>query len=155
VHDHASGFLTAISRPELRAAIHEILSKSHSHGLEHASGLANAQSAVALAASFATTPDQTAVIEFARRLIETGDSVNYARAAEIAGLVKATPLRIWQRAPLLVLLAGWFVAGIAIAPFSVELWAGGFLALVGLQFVLTVRGRRVIAEDPPPPAADN
>ena len=64
---------------------------------------------------------------------------------------------LWQRVPLLVLLAGWFalgmmgaavsllarVAGASLSPATVEagfeLWGMGFLALVVLQFCLSVR----------------
>jgi hypothetical protein len=61
---------------------------------------------------------------------------------------------MWRRVPLLVLLAGWFVIGLigglislagrtagsggaSAAP--VEIWAAGFLILVGFQFVVMVR----------------
>jgi hypothetical protein len=65
--------------------------------------------------------------------------------------------KFWQRVPLLVLLAAWFalgligaaisflarVAGAAVSPATVqagfELWGVGFLALVVVQFLITVR----------------
>ena len=54
--------------------------------------------------------------------------------------------RLWRRAPLLVLLALWLLAGTVaeLLPRSwhsppVELWATGFLALVVFQFLFTVR----------------
>ncbi len=46
----------------------------------------------------------------------------------------------WRRAPVLVLLIGWLVAGIIIANISAKAWALGFPALVALQFILTIRG---------------
>lgn len=78
--------------------------------------------------------------------------------AQKAKVQKAMDLRwlraMWRRVPLLVLLAGWFLIGVigGIAslagrtvgpgPLSagpVEVWALGFLLLVGLQFFVTVR----------------
>jgi hypothetical protein len=69
--------------------------------------------------------------------------------------------KLWRRAPLLVLLLGWFFIGLFIGLFSAaaklvwpdswivaasdfgfELWALGFLALVGFGFFATVRKRR-------------
>jgi hypothetical protein len=65
--------------------------------------------------------------------------------------------KFWQRVPLLVLLAAWFalgligaaisllarIAGAALSPATVqagfELWGVGFLALVIVQFLITVR----------------
>jgi hypothetical protein len=63
---------------------------------------------------------------------------------------------LWRRAPLLVLLLGWLVAGLfggavaalflneraaaAVAVFF-EIWALGFLALVGFGFYMRVRNR--------------
>jgi hypothetical protein len=60
--------------------------------------------------------------------------------------------RLWKRAPLLVLLAGWLLAGVAgalllrVAGVPTDssplftIWALGFPALIVLQFVLTIRG---------------
>lgn len=69
-----------------------------------------------------------------------------ARAAgwgEIAGGIR----KLWLRAPLLILLLAWLVAGLiaaAIVPLNgvFELWALGFLALVGLGFYARVRNIR-------------
>lgn len=64
---------------------------------------------------------------------------------------------IWQRAPLLVLLAAWFALGLAagfihfigrytrhqlVNAIALEIWTVGFLALVVFQFFVTVRNSR-------------
>jgi hypothetical protein len=51
-----------------------------------------------------------------------------------------TTARLWRRAPVLVLLIGWLVAGVIVANISAKAWALGFPALVALQFILTIRG---------------
>jgi hypothetical protein len=57
-----------------------------------------------------------------------------------------TTARLWRRAPVLVLLIGWLLAGSIVAILSREsspiltTWALGFPALVALQFILTIRG---------------
>ena len=108
------------------------------------------------------------VIATAERFLESGTLLNYVRATELGQSVLALypitakvrsdmPLRwlraIWRRVPLLVLLTGWFLIGLigGIIPLvgrpvgsgSVEIWAFGFLVLVGFQFVVTVRNIRL------------
>jgi len=57
-----------------------------------------------------------------------------------------TVTHAWRRAPVLVLLLGWLLAGSIVAILSREssplltIWALGFPALIVLQFVLTIRG---------------
>jgi len=57
-----------------------------------------------------------------------------------------TTARLWRRAPVLVLLIGWLLAGSIVAIVSREssplltTWALGFPALIALQFILTIRG---------------
>jgi hypothetical protein len=57
-----------------------------------------------------------------------------------------TTARLWRRAPVLVLLFGWLLAGSIVAILSREsspiltTWALGFPALIALQFILTIRG---------------
>ena len=102
-----------------------------------------------------------AVIALANRFIETGQYVNYLRAGELGRLVIAWSGQsqngpadhseqniaravrrvsaLWSRAPMLVLLVCWLLLGVVLIPFRAELWATGFLALVGLQFVVTLR----------------
>ena len=52
----------------------------------------------------------------------------------------------WRRAPVLVLLLGWLLAGSIVAILSREsspiltTWALGFPALIAFQFILTIRG---------------
>jgi hypothetical protein len=68
----------------------------------------------------------------------------------LRAMVRAT----WRRVPLLVLLAGWFLIGViggivslagrtvgsgSLSAGPVEVWALGFLLLVGVQFFVTVR----------------
>lgn len=95
------------------------------------------------------------------RAVELGQSV-LALYPGTATTRRDIPLRrlqasvraMWRRVPLLVLLAGWFLIGVigGIASFAgrtigsgplsagpVEVWALGFLLLVGVQFFVTVR----------------
>jgi hypothetical protein len=57
-----------------------------------------------------------------------------------------TTAKVWRRAPVLVLLLGWLLAGSIVAILSREsspiltTWALGFPALIALQFILTIRG---------------
>ena len=106
-------------------------------------------------------PHETpAVLALANQFIETGQYVNYVRANQLGGLVIAWShipgppdhveqniaravsriAALWRRAPLLVLFIGWLLMGVVLVPLDPKLWATGFLALVGAQFVATVRG---------------
>lgn len=77
------------------------------------------------------------------------ERVNEIRANRIASTWPATFAKLWRRAPLLVLLGGWLLIGIAGAllvrgessPLFTT-WALGFPALIVLQFLLTLRGFR-------------
>jgi hypothetical protein len=109
------------------------------------------------------------VLAVAERFAESGQLVNYFRAAELGeaviALYNGTPVnialdksfgravRLWRRVPVLVLLVGWFALGVAgglIAVLArvatstveagVEVWGVGFLVLVVLQFWISVRG---------------
>ena len=57
-----------------------------------------------------------------------------------------TTAKLWRRAPVLVLLLVWLLAGSIVAILSREssplltTWALGFPALIALQFILTIRG---------------
>jgi hypothetical protein len=135
--------------------------------------------AMAAAAKHPEGMNGAGVLALAERFAESGQLVNYIRAAELSQAVmafynaappdirlNARPGKIarrtaiglaaglWRRVPMLVLLLGWLalgVAGGAIAIFArwntstvqagVEVWAVGFLALVMLQFWISVRGR--------------
>ncbi len=98
------------------------------------------------------------------RAVELGQSVLALYPADRAGTTKVRndmPLRwlramlrtTWRRVPVLVLLAGWFLIGLIggiisllgtrVGSGPVEIWAVGFLALVGFQFVVTVRNIRL------------
>jgi hypothetical protein len=119
---------------------------------------------LALAAPLAHAPhmphETPAVLALANQFIESGQYVNYVRAGQLGGLVvswsqiPAPPnyveqniarvvsriASLWRRAPLLVLFMGWLLIGVVLMPLEPKLWATGFLALVGLQFVVSVRG---------------
>jgi len=95
------------------------------------------------------------------RAVELGQSVLalYPATAKARSDMPLRRLRAmlrttWRRVPLLVLLAGWLLIGViggiislagrtvGSGPLSagpVEIWAVGFLVLVGFQFVVTVR----------------
>ena len=116
--------------------------------------------AVPLIATHRMPHEAPAVLALASQFIETGQYVNYIRASQLGRLViswsqpedepwdhaeqniahavrRVTAL--WRRAPLLVLLMAWFLFGIVLVPLDADAWAIGFLALAGLQFVITLR----------------
>lgn len=78
--------------------------------------------------------------------MEATEKIRLARPA--AGPRKWTQATAgaWRRAPVLVLLLGWLLAGSIVAIVSREssplltIWALGFPALIALQFILTIRG---------------
>ncbi|HEY4089458.1 MAG TPA: hypothetical protein VGM43_26205 [Bryobacteraceae bacterium] len=84
------------------------------------------------------------------RPISTGrtEKIRHARPSTAASTHKwtQTTAKLWRRAPVLVLLVGWLLAGSIVAILSREsspiltTWALGFPALVSLQFILTIRG---------------
>ena len=65
---------------------------------------------------------------------EKAESPATARIAKAVG-------SLWRRAPLLALLIAWMLLGLVVVPLSAEFWALGFLALIGFQFVVTIRNR--------------
>jgi len=95
------------------------------------------------------------------RAVELGQSVLdlYPVTPQVRNEVPLRRLRAmlrstWRRVPLLVLLAGWFLIGVIggiaslagrtvgpgpLSSGTVEVWALGFLLLVGVQFFVTVR----------------
>jgi hypothetical protein len=143
----------------------------------------------------ADNPDPRTILALANQFIETGQTPNYLRAAELGRVVlswyegpfprpvgpgtelagrdrerhlrwRETLRKIWLRAPLLILLAGWLlsgaVAGLLLRALSVpasettgafNVWAIGFLALVVFQFVVAVRGALRPKSGGPPPSA--
>lgn len=63
-------------------------------------------------------------------------------------IVRSGARKLWLRAPLLALLVAWLVAGLVAAAFVpvptvFDVWALGFLALVGLGFYARVRSVRL------------
>ncbi len=78
--------------------------------------------------------------------------------SESSGRMQELVLRVWKRAPLLVLLLSWLLAGIAggvgswlwrsvsietwpayLAAFAFDVWGLGFIAIVGFGFYMRVR----------------
>jgi len=122
--------------------------------------------AVGGAAKHAEGLNGSGVLAVAERFVESGQLVNYIRAAELSQAVivfyngaapdialDARPGKIgfaarwWRRVPVLVLLAGWLGVGVIALPLrfnaaGVEIWGVGFLVLVVLQFWISVRGIR-------------
>ena len=123
----------------------------------------------------------TEMLDVAERFAESGQLLNYIRASELSQSVIAaySPVHVsrrkaafgrkmagllaafWGRVPLLVLLAGWFAAGMLAGIAALlartagvrflsastlqtgsEVWAIGFLGLVGVQFCISVQGAR-------------
>lgn len=75
--------------------------------------------------------------------IEPARRVRVAGWGQVAGGIR----KFWARAPLLVLLLAWLVAGLmaaAVVPLNAvfEAWGLGFLALVGFGFFARVRNIR-------------
>jgi len=119
---------------------------------------------LAIAAPLAHAPhmphETPAVLALANQFIETGQYVNYVRANQLGTLVISWSqipgppdhveqniaravsrlAALWRRAPLLVLFIAWLLLGTVLVPLDPQLWATGFPALVGAQFVATVRG---------------
>jgi hypothetical protein len=130
------------------------------------------------------------ILALAQHFFDSGQHINYVRAAELAQMVfayypvpvagvrasaRSNPLTdsltrvfqpasrsrpphafhrlkaLWRRAPLLILLAGWFFIGLiggfvsllagSSGQAPIEIWATGFLVLVAFQFFVTVRKR--------------
>jgi hypothetical protein len=123
---------------------------------------------IALANQFIATgqlPNYLRAAEMGRMVIAWSDEVSRGSvgfAARAAARYRRRSLgmrlygllaRLWRRTPLLVLLTGWLLSGVfagllmkmmdwpdyrTALPFKI--WAIGFLALVVLQFVISVRG---------------
>jgi hypothetical protein len=116
--------------------------------------------AATLAAQTAgATPYVENVLAIAQRFIAAGELVNIVRATELSQAVldyysaPAAPAQLplqrlaglLQRAPLLILMVTWLLVGIAgwlLDLKATEIWAIGFLALVGFQFYASVRNAR-------------
>jgi hypothetical protein len=101
--------------------------------------------------------DGAGVVAAAERFAESGQLVNYFRAAELSQAViafyggTAPPVwpaaRLWRKVPVLVLLVAWLGLGVIMLLLRfnaavVEVWGVGFLVLVVLQFWMSVRGIR-------------
>jgi hypothetical protein len=145
----------------------EISAKGDAERVILAASLAVATDAVRIVAPNTIPPQD--LLALARRFLESGQYANYIRAAELGRMVlarysgerarsRSERLRkLWQRAPLLVLLLGWLGIGLIggalsvmerfsgagpISEGAVEIWATGFLMLVLFQFFVTVRNYR-------------
>jgi hypothetical protein len=149
-----------IHEPALAPIRHELKEM-----LQQMAGTAKMEAEHALAA--ATLAAQTAgptpyienVLAIAQRFIAAGELVNFVRATELTRTVlndhgipvppkKATLQRltsVLRRAPLLVVMLAWLLVGIAGWLMDLkggEIWALGFLALVGFQFYTSIRNAR-------------
>jgi hypothetical protein len=167
--DSVAPSLQLLATPEIRHLLESIdrhrLSAVASHPAHHTPEIARTEAVRSLASAALVVDaaikhppqmDGPAVLAVAERLIESGQLANYYRAADLSRAVggayapvKRGPKKIlllrtlWRRAPLLVLLMGWLLLGLA-APsveFGFELWGVGFLALVVFQFYVTTRKR--------------
>ncbi len=137
----------------LHASLHE--------AIDHVTQGARAVAETTVAQATRLTFEDAPVIALANQFIETGQYINYIRATELGRLAISDAARktppagetpaarmaaltgravttLWRRAPLLVLFLGWLLAGFFL---PAQLWAPGFLGLVVLQFVLTLRNR--------------
>jgi len=114
--------------------------------------------------------DPQLVLAVANQYFATGEYVNYLRAGALGRMLverrrmpapaparakraRIQLARLWKRAPMLILLGGWLAAGIVFGVGRLllgaygggeffNIWALGFLLLVGVQFVVTLRNSR-------------
>ncbi len=160
----------AAIQPEAREFVHGVTLTARTEAVRLVEG---AQATIAAAAWHPHGLDSTEILAVAQRYIESGQLGNYIRAAELGQMVigryriapRVRPRRrsfprflygMWRAAPMLALLLAWLIAGLAafavsfilrLSPGNVgtgfEIWAVGFLVLVGLQFVIkTARADR-------------
>jgi hypothetical protein len=145
----------------------ETSARSEAERIVLAASLAVATDALRIVAPNTVPPQD--LLALAMRFLESGQYVNYIRAAELGRIVLARYSgsaahsrgerlrKLWHRAPLLVLLLGWLGIGLVggvlslvdryggqgpIGEGAVEVWATGFLMLVLFQFFVTVRSFR-------------
>jgi hypothetical protein len=122
--------------------------------LYDAGGYANYTDAASIAQAAINTSVYPAALPEPVLGFAPGTARNGGRSfAAFARATQSMVYRLWVRAPLLVLLLGWFGAGlgagVAMLVFSAaalnatfELWALGLLALVGFGFYMRVRNVR-------------
>jgi len=187
--EHASTLAASPLLSPIQGDVRELLHKITMDAKTEAVRLMGAASElVGGGARHAEKLDGPGALAIAERLVESGQLVNYFRAAELSeaviafysrtvpevrldaarkaptaeriasGEVRRLGKRLWRRVPLLVLLTGWLVSGLVfgaitllaraaglelVSPSTVqtafEYWGIGFLALVLLQFWITVR----------------
>ena len=157
----------------LRMEIRSLMQRLETGAKAEAEGTVLAASlAVAAAPGRIPAPNTIApqdLLALATKFLESGQYVNYIRATELGRMVlteysgstrsagERRLRKLWQRAPLLVLLLGWFGVGLVggaislmgrysgqgpIGSGAVEIWVAGFLGLVLFQFLATVRNFR-------------
>jgi hypothetical protein len=159
----ANSPLLAPIQGEVRELVHRVTEDAR---IEAVRMVASAGFAVDAAAKYSDQLDGPSVLEVAERFIESGQLANYIRAQELGQAVIALyaadrgrserherravwewVAKFWRRVPLLVLLAGWLVLGLAGSAVALlvradaaavqacfEFWGVGFLALVVIQF---------------------
>lgn len=142
----------------IRDGVREVVNHlSHEARLDAEKTLAIAAPLPSLHRMPAETP---AVLTLANQFLETGQYLNYVRAGDLGRVVirwagdpdgpedhaeqnVAAAVRrgaaVWRRAPLLVLLVAWMLLGVVL---NTEIWVAGWLGLVVLQFVVTIRNWR-------------
>jgi hypothetical protein len=159
----ANSPLLAPIQGEVRELVHRVTEDARTEAVRM---VASAGFAVDAAAKYSDQLDGPSVLEVAERFIESGQLANYIRAQELGQAVIALyaadrgrserherragwewVAKFWRRVPLLVLLAGWLVLGLAGSAVALlvradaaavqacfEFWGVGFLALVVIQF---------------------
>jgi hypothetical protein len=163
----ASSPLLAPIQGEVRELVHRVTEDARTEAVRM---VASAGVAVDAAARHSEQMNGTGVLEIAERFIESGQLANYIRAQELGQavigfyvaerrqsvrddrrMVWEWVAKFWRRVPLLVLLVGWLVLGLAGSAIALlvrvdaaavqacfEFWGVGFLALVVLQFFVSM-----------------
>jgi hypothetical protein len=163
----ANSPLLAPIQGEVRELVHRVTEDARGEAVRM---VASAGVAVESAAGHSEQLNGLGVLEVAERFIESGQLANYFRAQGLGSAVigfyaaggrhaQRTERRVmwewlarlWRRLPLLVLLVGWLVLGLAGGALAVlaradiatvaawfEFWGVGFLALVLIQFLVSI-----------------
>jgi hypothetical protein len=165
--EHAAALANSPSLAPIQGEVRELLRHlTEGARAEAVRVVASAAVVVDAAAKHPLQLNGPAVLEVAERFIESGQLANYIRAQELGQVVISFYaaerrhserverrlawewiVKLWQRVPLLVLLAGWLALGLVgsgmamlvrLTPATVqggfEFWGVGFLVLVVLQF---------------------
>jgi len=175
--EHAAGLRATPSLIPIQGEVDQLLRHATHEAKNEAERLfATATLAVGAAGAYPRELNGPDVLAIAERLAESGQLVNYVRAAELSQAVITSYFEdipvalpgaarrdlalhrtvpelmrmLWRKVPLFVLLAGWLALGVvgfallsrSAMQLGFEVWGLGFLALVGLQFYISVRNAR-------------